>query len=341
MVIEQIEAETDCATICAAAKSDPMPDSAELAIVLPVYNEGPAINGFVSQLQRQLEGSVVSYRIILVDDGSSDQSWTEIAVLSRQHECIDGIRFWRNFGKEAAIHAGIAHAMAGSGARLVAVMDSDGQHPPEALLEMLRIHGETGCQVVHGVKRDRGNESITYRLLARTFYRVLRFVSDVDLQNSSDFKLLGREAAQQYLSLPEQQLFFRGVMAWMGGRIAEVPFDVRPRLAGSSSFGLSRLIRLAWLAIRSYSAAPLRIVTLGAGLFLIGAILLGIQTLYNKISGHAVDGFTTVILLQLFIGSVSMFGIGMVGEYLASTFAEVKKRPRYLVAELARANTDD
>lgn len=318
--------------------SEPNPaESHTLSIVIPAHNEAAALPDLIDQIHRIGQSNGLAFELIIVDDGSTDQTWTTIESVSRAQPWVRGIRLLRNFGKEAAIHAGLSQA---NGAAVL-VMDADGQHPPSVIPAMWAKWQSGTVDVVHGIKRSRGSESWLQRFSAWLFYRLLGAISDVDLSRSSDFKLLSHAMVQNYLSLPERQLFFRGLVAWMGGRSEAVAFDVQDRLAGSSSFSTRHLTGLAWLAIRSFSSAPLRIVSWMAGAFLLVALILGGQTLYNKFSGHAVDGFTTVIVLQLFIGFITLLGIGVVGEYLASAFNEVKNRPRYFVGERTRAPDKD
>ncbi len=286
-----------------------------------------AISGVFSPLEEVFE-------LVMVDDGSTDGTWDAIQQLAESYP-VAGVRFSRNFGKEAAIIAGLESA----GGRAVVVMDGDLQHPPELIPEMLRLWREEGVEVVEAVKSDRGREAAAYRTGSSLFYFIMNTLSGFDLANASDFKLLTRQAAEALLGMQERNPFFRGMTAWVGFKRARVPFEVKEREEGGTKWSFLRLLRLSLDAITGFSSLPLHAVTLLGLCFLAFSVVLGINTLYMKFSGQAVSGFTTVILLQLIIGSMLMISLGIIGEYLARIFAEVKKRPRFLVSERVTAST--
>jgi glycosyltransferase involved in cell wall biosynthesis len=242
------------------------------------------------------------------------------------------VKLSRRFGKEAAILAGLQLARG----KAAIVMDADLQHPPGLIPDMVRLWKTDGFQVVDALKNESAR-SAGDRLHARMFYNLLAWFSGYRLHGSSDFKLLDRAVIDAYVSLGERGLFFRGMTDWLGFRHASVPFDVAPRTAGSSKWSLWQLARLALDSITTLSSAPLRLIT-GLGFFLlVFAVILGAQTLYRKLTGSSLDGFTTVILLQLIIGSVLMVGLGVIGEYIARIFDEVKQRPRFIVERSLRS----
>ncbi|MCR5012300.1 MAG: glycosyltransferase family 2 protein, partial [Lachnospiraceae bacterium] len=237
--------------------------------------------------------------------------------------------FSRNFGKEAAIFAGLGAAKGGC----AAVMDCDLQHPPEVLIEMYGLW-EEGYEIVEGVKKSRGRESIFHKLSAGMFYGIMSKATKIDMYRASDFKLLDRRAVEALLMFPEYHVFFRALSSWIGYKKTSVEFDVRDREVGSSKWSTSALFKYAVNNIVEYSAVPLHLIT-GIGVVsLIFAFALGIQTLVRYFCGTAAEGFTTVILLQLFSASVIMIGIGIVGLYLAKIYDEVKRRPRYIIAKM-------
>lgn len=213
-----------------------------------------------------------------------------------------------------------------------AVLDCDLQHPPEKLPEMYRLW-QQGYQVVNGVKADRGRESAAHRLGARCFYGLVSRAARVDLRRSSDFKLLDRRVVDALDALPERRTFFRGLVGWMGYRSADVEYCVAERAAGKTHFSAGALVRYALAGITAYSAAPMQIVTALGGLFLAASLVLAVQTLIRWARGAAADGFTTVILLLLFTGSILMIALGLMGYYIAQIFTECKGRPRYLILE--------
>ena len=305
----------------------------DLLIVLPVYNEAGDIERHVVQLAETLRGDGVPYRLALVDDGSSDATWPALRRIADAHPGTACLRLSRNFGKEAAICA----ALGTLDADRYLVMDADMQHPPSCIKEMLALMESSGADVVDGVKRSRGREGFLSRLTARVFYRLMKTVSGLDLNNSSDFKLIRRPVVDALRTFGEGTVFFRGLMGWVGFVHAEYPFDVAERSGGVSRFSTARLIKLALSAMLSYTSKPLYL-TMGAGFaFLLGATGLGIHSLYMYFSGKALDGFSTVILLILLTGSMILLSLGVIGAYIARIFNEVKARPRFIVSDRYQA----
>jgi dolichol-phosphate mannosyltransferase len=314
--------------------------TADFSIVIPVFNEAGQIASTLAAIRSAL-CEVPDFRasFILVDDGSSDRTWEVISAISSEHADVRGIRLSRNFGKEAALCAGLDLAGEMKTDACI-VMDADLQHPPELIPRMVTLWRE-GYDVVEGVKSSRGRERLLYRMFARAFYGVMGKLSGFDFDDVSDFKLLDMKVVDSWKKLGESRTFFRGMTAWMGYPRATLPFDVAERTTGRSGWSAIKLIRLATDAVSSFTSAPLHFVTiLGCAMFVM-AVLLGTQALYKKLAGVAVDGFTTVILLQLLIGSSVMISLGIIGVYIARIFDEVKHRPRYLVQETTAAGRED
>ncbi|HPJ22469.1 MAG TPA: glycosyltransferase family 2 protein [Clostridia bacterium] len=299
-----------------------------LNILIPVYEEEDQIYENIVHICSILDRTEYEYEILIIDDGSRDNTWEQIIRLMNDRPEVSGVRFSRNFGKEAALCAGMDRVMADA----VIVMDSDLQHPPEKLPEMIALW-EQGYEVVDGVKDSRGKEKAGGALSANLFYGLLNRFSGINLKNASDFKLMDRKVVEAFRKLPERDTFFRAMSFWVGFRRVEMKFTVAPRNKGKSKWSFISLMRLAVTAITSFSAIPLQIVTVLGMLFLLGSVVLGIHTLYMKFSGMAVSGFTTVILLLLIIGSGIMISLGIIGIYVSRIYDEVKRRPRYIVAE--------
>lgn len=297
----------------------------ELTIVIPVYNEQKTIARNILAIREQAGDA----NILLVDDGSRDSTWRELTLLSNELANVSCLRLSRNFGKEAAIFAGISQVTT----EYCLIMDSDLQHPPRYIPEFLRIAEETGADIVEGVKQSRGKESPVYKFLAGGFYRLFRMATDVDMKSSSDFKLLNRKVMAALTEFGESHVFFRGLVEWSGFHREELPFTVDQRLGDESKFSTSKLIQLAIRSTLSFTSKPVYIPFYFAVLFLIGALVLGIQTLYNYFTGQAFSGFSTVILLLLFIGFLILFSLGIIGLYIARIYDEVKRRPRYIISE--------
>ena len=297
-----------------------------ISIVAPVFNEGAGVDRFVRRLGDVLSG--VRYELVLVDDGSTDDSWRRIADHGRRDHRIRGVQLSRNFGKEQAVLAGLEHAAGDA----VVVIDADLQHPPSAIPAMLRLWRE-GAHVVEAVKRNRAGQSFGNRLAARVFNATFTRLTTVDLVNATDFRLLSRTAVDALLSLPEHAGFFRGTSSWIGFRRALVQVDIDHRAGGTTRWTVRALFRLAVNGLTSFTAAPLHFVTL-AGIGFAGfSVLLGAQTLIRWMRGGSVAGFPTVILLLLVLGTFVLIGLGVIGEYLARIHDEVRGRPRYLVQD--------
>lgn len=308
---------------------------AKLSVVMPVYNETNIAVG-VERTIAVLDGAGIPYEFILVDDGSTNDAWNQITDLARTYPNVVGIALSRNFGKERALCAGLDYA---TGACCVCI-DSDMQHPPELIPEMYRLWKEEGYEVVEGVKQARGRENPVYKLFAKLFYGLLRALSGIDLKNASDFRLLDRSALEAWRSMPERETFFRGMSSWIGFRRVQLPFEVAPREFGSSKWSVKGLFRLAFDAITAYSSLPLYLAFCFGLLFLLFTVGMLVQTLYMKLMGYSQDGFTTVIVLQLIIGSVLLVNLGIVGIYIKNIYEEIKQRPRYIVRRTTKGHMD-
>ncbi|PYK22283.1 MAG: glycosyltransferase [Verrucomicrobia bacterium] len=308
---------------------DVSPTAPLISVVIPLYNEGSHLRELLADLKRPLQDVGCRFEVVLVDDGSFDDTWTKVKDEARIWPDLRAIRLSRNFGKELALCAGLERARGNA----VIVMDGDGQHPPSLLPLLIKNWRTSGADVVEAVKRRRGRESLASKFGALTFYVILNKLSGFDLKGASDFKLIDRRVLDMWLAMHERNVFFRGMTAWMGFRTIQVPFEVGPRRAGKSGWSYLRRAKLALIGITTFSSFPLHLVTFAGVIFFLFAVGLGIQTLYLKLAGRAFTGFATVILLELIIGSLLMISLGIIGEYLARIYEEVKGRPRYIVAE--------
>ncbi|HKM00294.1 MAG TPA: glycosyltransferase family 2 protein [Mobilitalea sp.] len=307
----------------------PRTEESKLTIVIPVYQEGSHIRNSIGVIEKVLIDNRFVYEFILVDDGSKDNTWSELKALAAENSHITILRLSRNFGKESALCAGLEY----SDGDMLLVMDGDLQHPPELIPEMVRAWREEGFDLVEGVKNSRGKENPIYHICAKFFYYILYKTSDIHLGRASDYKLLDCKVVEAWKEMPERAIFFRGMSAWLGFDRKQIGFDVAERVNGKTKWSLLRLIRLAANAITSYTSVPLHCITILGILMFLVTIIMGAQTLLMKFSGKAMDGFTTVILLQLLIGSSIMTSLGMIGIYLTKIYKEVKARPRYLISK--------
>ena len=296
--------------------------------MLPAYNEEKMLGKAAKVISGILEAASIPYELVFVNDGSKDNTWLEIEKAAKENPNIVGIHFSRNFGKESALFAGLANASGDC----CAVMDCDLQHPPEVLVEMYRLWKE-GYEVVEGVKRSRGKESIMHKASAGLFYKLISKAVKIDMSRASDFKLMDRKAVDALLAMPEKNAFFRALSSWIGYKSTTVEFDVREREEGESKWSTWSLVKYAITNIVAFSSVPMQLVTIAGVFVFLMAIIMGIQTIVKYCMGQAVEGFTTVILLILIIGSIIMIGLGVIGYYIAKIYEEVKGRPKYLVSK--------
>lgn len=299
----------------------------KITLIIPCFNESRILPTLIRTLE-QIMDEVIDYTLLFVDDGSTDDSWELITKAAQQNSKISALRLSRNYGKEAALCAGLEQAEGDA----VIILDSDLQHPPEIIPEMINLWRQ-GYDVVEGVKQSRGKEGFFSKLSAKIFYGLFKKFSGHNLDNASDFKLLDRKVVLAWRQFKERDTFFRGLSAWMGFKRIVIPFVVQDREKGESKWSFRKLLRLSISAITGFSAKPLLIIPLLTVILLIFCFILAVQTLINWCLGHAVEGFTTVILLILLIGTAIMISLSMIALYIANIFNEIKGRPRYLVSE--------
>ena len=300
-----------------------------LSVILPSYNEEKMIAKATERMAEILQPEKIDYELLFIDDGSRDNTWAQINEAAGKDSHVVGVHFSRNFGKEAAMFAGLEQAKGDC----CVVIDCDLQHPPEKIVEMYRLW-EQGYEVVEGIKEDRGEESGLHKFAANSFYGLISKATGMDMSSSSDFKLLDRKVVDTLNSLPERNVFFRALSFWVGYKKTSVSYCVQERTEGVSKWSTKSLIKYALTNISSFSSAPLHIVTVLGFIMLAVAFVLGIIALAQKISGVALGGFTTVILLLLFSASVIMISLGIIGYYIARIYDEIKGRPRYIISRI-------
>ena len=307
-----------------------------LSVIIPAYNEEAMLKKAASVIGKLLSDGGIDHELIFVDDGSKDRTWELIREQAALQPEVRGVHFSRNFGKEAAIMAGLAD----SRGDCCVVIDCDLQHPPEKILEMYALW-QQGYAIVEGRKSSRGQEDALHSLGAKGFYALISRATGIDMANASDFKLLDRQAVNVLLNMRERNAFFRALSSWIGFKTAYVEFDVREREAGVTKWSPRSLAKYAVSNISSFSSAPMQIVTvLGVLMFLCSLVLGGIS-LVQYFTGRAMEGFTTVILIQLFSSSIIMISLGVIGYYIARIYEEIKGRPRYIVASRVRGNENE
>lgn len=297
-----------------------------LSVIIPAYNEEKCIKNAYCVINSLLKENQIESEFIFVDDGSKDRSFQIITALSNEHNNVTGLHFSRNFGKESAISAGLA-AVNGECA---VVIDCDLQHPPEKIIEMYRLW-EQGYEIVEGIKNERGQEKKLHSIGAKIFYSVISSMAGFDMANSSDFKLLDRKVVDVLNKMSERG-FFRAISYWVGYKKATVEYDVQQRVEGESKWSTIGLVKYAISNISSYSTAPMQIVTALGVVMLVISLIFGVWALIDKIIGRALEGMTTVIIITIFIGSIIMISLGIIGYYIARIYEEIKGRPKYIVS---------
>ena len=300
-----------------------------LSIVLPAYNEEQNIVNTAEVLSVLLAEKGIEYELVFISDGSTDGTYGEILKAAEKNPRIKGAEFSRNFGKEAGIFAGLELASGDA----VVVMDCDLQHPPEVILKMWELW-QNGAEIVEGIKTSRGRESLGHRLSAGLFYMIMSRLIKIDMNASSDFKLVDRKVVDVLLSLPERNTFFRALSFWVGFRTESVQYEVQERQFGESKWSFWSLMKYAVSNATSFSTFPLQVVTVMGMVSILFSIVLAVQTFVRFLMGNSVEGFTTVILLILIIGGFLMLSLGIIGHYIARIYEEVKGRPKYIISRV-------
>lgn len=301
----------------------------DLSIVAPVYNEEESVPSFIARLDGVLSGLDVTYEIILVDDGSRDRSWQVIGSLAPRYPALRALRLSRNFGHQGALMAGLSAAKG----RAVISMDSDLQHPPELIPDMLAAWRE-GNRIVNTRRLDRGVTGPVKRATSSLYYRLFSYLSEVELhEGSSDFRLLDRSVLDALLSLGHSDMFIRGAVQMLGFRTAVLPFHVQERFAGTSKFTLRKMLRLARSGIIAHSTRPL---TIGIWLGLVMAMLSMAELVYvlvQTLRGGTIPGWASVVGVMTILFAVTFVMLGLIGAYIASMHRTLHRRPGFIVDE--------
>ena len=309
-----------------------------ISIVAPCYNEAESVDLFVETIFSILSGKDFEIELVFVDDGSTDETRAKLTALADQHSAIRLVVFSRNFGKEAALTAGLDHAAGDA----VVVIDVDLQDPPELILDFI-VKWREGFDVVYGMREDRTSDTVAKRITANGFYRLFNKVSGVKIpQNTGDYRLMDRRVVDTLKSLPERSRFMKGLFAWVGYKSTGVLY-VRPeRAAGETKFSFWRLWNFAVDGFVSFSTVPLRVWSyIGAAVALLSVIYASIIILQTLISGNDVPGYTSLLVFVLFFGSVQLISVGVLGEYISRLFVEAKQRPIYVVDEVYAQSEKD
>lgn len=301
------------------------------SLVIPVFNEALNLPTLFGRIQKVINQVSEPFEVILVNDGSSDGSDKILDGIHAADARFKIIHFSRNFGHQIAVTAGIEYAVGDT----VSVLDADLQDPPEVILDFLAKWRE-GFEVVFGVRRSRRGETLFKLWTAKIFYRLIRRLTRLDIPvDTGDFRLLDRKVANAFLSLRERNRYIRGLISWVGFKQTGVLYDREERLRGTTNYTFSKMLKLAFDAVSSFSIIPLRLATLVGFLASAAALLVVVWALYLRVfTDKTIQGWTSQILVMLFLGGAQLFCLGLMGEYLGRTFDETRRRPLYLVTRL-------
>ena len=304
-----------------------------LSVIAPCYNEEPTLVAFVARMTaacRAVAGE--AFELLLVNDGSRDGTWPLIRRLAEETHGVTGVNLARNYGHQLAVTAGLKLAR---GERVL-IIDADLQDPPELLAD-LSARMDEGYDVVYAQRRKRAQESAFKLLTADLFYRLLGGLSEVPIpRNVGDFRLMSRRAVDRLNTMPEQDRFLRGMVAWMGGRQTEVLYDRDPRFAGETGYTLRKMLKLATAGITSFSTLPLKLAVVLAGAGAAIAFVLLLYVVVGFVTGHVARGWTSLAMMMVFFGVGQFLCLAVMGSYIGRIFLEVKSRPLYFVDDVVR-----
>ncbi|RZM04892.1 MAG: glycosyltransferase [Sphingomonas sp.] len=304
-----------------------------LSVVVPCYNEAACLDLLHARISGAAQSAVgEDYEIVLINDGSRDDSWSVMQRLAAADPRLVAINLSRNHGHQLALTAGLDLC---AGAQIL-IIDADLQDPPELLPQMRAAMAEQQADVVYAVRRQRAGETVFKKATAAAFYRLLTKMTDTPIPvDTGDFRLMSRRALDAFLSLPEQARFIRGMVAWVGFRQVPFLYDRHERHAGATNYPLGKMIRLALDAMTGFSTAPLRWASHLAVILAFASVLLLFYIAWGYFQGDRVQGWTSTMLVVVVLSAIQMFVLGMIGEYLGRLYIESKRRPLYLVADVA------
>lgn len=301
----------------------------KLSVIVPCFNEEEGLTTFNQTLIKFLPANY-QYEIIYVNDGSRDNTYQVILSLAKENTAIKYISFSRNFGHQNALKAGYDFATGDCAISL----DADLQHPPAVIPELI-AKWEEGFEIVNTIREDHESISFQKKISSRIFYQMMRKLSDVNIENGmADFRLIDKKVLKQLKLFPENFLFFRGIIPWMGFRQINVPFKANERFAGTTKYTFKKMLKFASTGVTAFSVKPLKIsIYLGSFIAFL-AFLYGLYAAYIHIfTDRAITGWTSVIISVLFVGGINLLMLGIIGEYLGKLFIENKRRPNYLISE--------
>ncbi|QIK78519.1 glycosyltransferase family 2 protein [Sphingomonas piscis] len=304
-----------------------------LSIVVPCFNEEACLVVLHERLSRAARATVGDdYEIVLVNDGSRDNSWATMVQLSEGDSHLLAVNLSRNHGHQLALTAGLDLCRGDT----ILIVDADLQDPPELLTPMLETMQREAADVVYGVRRSRAGETAFKRATAHGFYRLLSRATEVDIPlDAGDFRLMSRRALDALLAMPEQARFIRGMVAWIGFRQVPFPYDRAERHAGETKYPISKMVRFALDALTGFSSAPLKLASHAGLLLSMSSLLLIAYIAYAWVAHRSIQGWTSLMLVVVVLGAIQMFVLALMGEYIGRLYNEAKGRPLYIVQEIA------
>ena len=299
-----------------------------LSIVVPCYNEEASLETFYRTVKNVLQPLDMEIEYVLVDDGSKDQTLQKMKQLHQEDSSVHYVSFSRNFGKEAAIFAGLRQASGDA----VVVLDADLQHPPATILSMAELWKQ-GYEVIEGKKISRGKESLLHKMFAGTFYRLISGFMKMDMNDSSDYKLMDRKVVDVLCSLKERNTFFRALSFWTGFQTTTVEYEVQERVAGATKWSSFSLVKYACNNLISFTYAPLYMIEVVGAIFFLLGLVLAVDAIVDHFMGITVEGYPTLLVLLVIATGCILFSIGIIGIYVAKIYDEIKERPQYIIRE--------
>lgn len=305
----------------------------KLSVVVPCFNEEACL----AELHQRLAAAASEvagddYELVFVNDGSRDHSWPIMRKIADEDDHVVAVNLSRNHGHQLALTAGLDLCRG----ETILIIDADLQDPPELLPAMYSVMREQRADVVYGVRSSRAGETAFKRATAHGFYRLLSRATEVDIPlDAGDFRLMSRRSLDALLAMPEQARFIRGMVAWIGFRQVPFSYDRAQRFAGATKYPLKKMVRFAFDALTGFSSAPLKLASHAGLLLSAGSVLLILYIGYSWITGHNIQGWTSLMLVVVVLGAVQMFVLALMGEYIGRLYNEAKRRPLYIVEEVA------
>jgi len=303
----------------------------KISVLIPCYNEEVVIVETYNRLINVMKkNNFNDYELLFIDDGSKDNTVKIIYELSEKDPNVKLIILSRNFGKEAAVSCGINNC----DGDILFLIDADLQDPPELFPDMIELYEKENCDVVFGVRKERKGETFFKKFTSKIFYRIISYLSDINLpKDTADFKLIDKKVVDEFKRFQEKNKYVRGIISYIGFKQVPFYYDRDPRIAGDTKFSVRKLIRLALNGIFYFSKKPLKIATNMGFLCIFFSFLLMIYAIVSKILGISIFGWASMFIVMVFFGGVQLFSIGLLGEYIANIFEEVKSRPEYIISK--------